>query len=181
MGRGVRVTAAPDSYTIRPGRAGEAEALREIERAAQQSFAQVGYPDLADGEPTDAEALKDAARDGLLPVAADASDTAVGFAICEAIDGCLYVRELDVHPDHAGQRLGAKLLDAAAGLARQRGLPALTLTTFRSVPWNAPYYARLGFTEMREDETGPGLQLVLERQRAAGLDMANRVAMRRGV
>lgn len=169
------------SYTIRPGRTDEAESLREIERAAQQAFAGVGYPDLAVGEPTAAADLLAAANDRLLLAAVDAQDNPVGFAICEEIDGCLYVRELDVHPDHAGQRLGARLLDACAGLAQQCGLPALTLTTFRSVPWNAPYYARLGFSEMRRDELGPDLAMVLERQRAAGLDMPNRVAMRRAV
>ena len=155
--------------------------MRAIEWAAQQAFAHVGYPELAVGEPTDAGALSDAARDSLLLVAADARDKAVGFAICEEIDACLYVRELDVHPDHAGQKLGARLLNAAADLARQRRLPALTLTTFRQVPWNAPYYARLGFIEMQEDEISPGLTLVLARQRAAGLDMANRLAMKRPV
>ena len=166
-------------YTIRAGRADEAERLRAIEWAAQQSFAEVGYPELALGEPVAAEVLQQAAAIGLLLVAADARDEAAGFAICEEIDGSLYVRELDVHPEHARQRLGARLLDAASELAQRRRLPALTLTTFRSVPWNAPYYARLGFAEMREDEIGPGMALVLARQRAAGLDMDNRVAMRR--
>lgn len=168
-------------YTIRPGRHDDAERLRAIEWAAQQAFAGVGYPELAIGEPVAAATLQEAAAAGLLPVAADQADLPVGFAICEEIDGCLYVRELDVHPEHAGQRLGAELLDAAAGLARQRRLPALTLTTFRSVPWNAPYYARLGFVEMGADEIGPGLTLVLASQRAAGLDMVNRVAMWRPV
>lgn len=167
--------------TIRPGRSDEAEVLRAIERAAQQGFAQVGYPDLADGDPVPAAILHQAARDGLLLVAADGDDRPVGFALCAVVDGCLYIHELDVYPDHAGQRLGASLLDAAAGLARQRHLPALTLTTFRHVPWNAPYYTRLGFTEIGADEIGPELQRVLERQRAAGLDMANRLAMKRPV
>lgn len=167
------------SYTIRPARADEAEALREIERAAQQAFAGVGYPAIAAGEPIAAAILQAAAKDSLLLAAVDAQDNPVGFAICEEIDGCLYLRELDVHPDHAGQRLGARLLDAASDVARQRRLPALTLTTFRSVPWNAPYYTRLGFVELRADEIGPGLTMVLARQRAAGLDMANRVALRR--
>ena len=165
-------------YIIRPGRAGEAERLRTIEWAAQQGFAAVGYPELALGEPIAAQILQGAAAAGLLLVVADAHDEAAGFAICEEIDGCLYVHELDVHPDHAGQRLGARLLDGASELARRRRLPALTMTTFRQVPWNAPYYTRLGFAEMRE-EIGPGLALVLARQRAAGLDMANRMAMRR--
>lgn len=170
-----------NAYTIRLGRAEEAATLREIERVAQRSFAGVGYPELAEGEPVPAAAFMQAARDGLLLVAADGGDRLAGFALCERVDDDLYIYELDVHPDHAGQRLGARLLDAASDLARERSLPALTLTTFRHVPWNAPYYARLGFTEIPGDTIGPGLRLVLERQRAAGLDMARRLAMRRSV
>ena len=33
----------------------------------------------------------------------------------------------------------------------------MTLITFRGVPWNAPYYERLGFRELAENEVTPGL------------------------
>jgi GNAT superfamily N-acetyltransferase len=167
------------AYRIRPAHAAEAEALREIERAAGQSFASVGYPDVAQHEPTPAAALRDAATDGALFVAVTSSDNPVGFLLCTEIDGDLYVQELAVHPDHAGHRLAVPLLTAAEDLARSLGLPALSLTTFRTVPWNAPYYARLGFHEMSDNQIGPSLRLVIARQQAAGLDVANRVAMRR--
>lgn len=84
-----------------------------------------------------------------------------------------------MHPDFAGRRIGARLLDAATELARSRGLAGLLLTTFRRLPWNAPYYARLGFITLTEAAIGPDLRLELLRQQAAGLDMPNRVAMRR--
>jgi GNAT superfamily N-acetyltransferase len=167
------------TYRIRPARAAEAEALREIERAAGQSFASVGYPDVARHEPTPAAALRDAATDGALFVAVTPSDDPVGFLLCTEIDGDLYVQELAVHPDHAGHRLAVPLLQAAEDLARSLGLPALSLTTFRGVPWNAPYYERLGFHILPDDQIGPSLRFVIARQKAAGLDVANRVAMRR--
>ena len=63
--------------------------------------------------------------------------------------------------------------------AAGRGLPALTLTTFRSVPWNGPYYARCGFRELPSTEITPGLVDVLAAEVAIGLDPADRVAMRR--
>ena len=31
------------------------------------------------------------------------------------------------------------------GIAMAEARPTLTLTTFRDVPWNAPYYERMGF------------------------------------
>jgi hypothetical protein len=34
--------------------------------------------------------------------------------------------------------------------ARTLGLTSLTLTTFRDVPWNAPFYAKLGFEYVAE-------------------------------
>lgn len=168
-------------YAIRSARPDEAGLLREIERAAAQAFSTVGYPALAAGEPTAAAEFRAAAAEGMLAVAVDGDDRPAGFLLATELDDCLYVQELDVHPDHAGHRLAARLFEAADAMARRRGLPALTLTTFHHVPWNAPYYARLGFAPMSAGEVGPDLRLVIERQRTAGLDMANRVAMRRGV
>lgn len=167
------------TYRIRPARAAEAEVIRAIERAAGQAFASVGYPDVARHEPTPAASLRDAVTDGALFVAVAPSDDPVGFILCSEIDGDLYVQELAVHPDHAGHRLAVPLLKAAEDLARSLGLPALSLTTFRSVPWNAPYYARLGFHILSDNKIGPSLRFVIARQKAAGLDVANRVAMRR--
>lgn len=166
-------------YQIRPARPAEADLLRAVENAAGQAFVAVGYGDIAAQEDTAAPALRAAALADMLLVIADAADRPAGFLLCSDMDGDLHVQELDVHPDHAGRRLGARLLEAAAAKARQRGLPALSLTTFRSVPWNAPYYARLGFREMLPGEYGPGLRMELARQQAAGFPMADRVAMRR--
>jgi GNAT superfamily N-acetyltransferase len=167
------------TYAIRSARPNEAGLLREIERAAAQAFIAVGYPALAAGEPTAAEEFRAAATEDMLAVAVDHDDRPAGFLLAAELDDCLYVQELDVHPDHAGHRLAARLFEAADAMARLRHLRALTLTTFRQVPWNAPYYTRLGFAPMTDAEIGPDLRMVIERQRAAGLDMANRVAMRR--
>jgi hypothetical protein len=58
---------------------------------------------------------------------------------------------------------------------RARGATALTLTTFDDVPWNGPYYTRLGF-RMRDLATlSPGLQTV--EQAEAGLPMVHRICM----
>jgi hypothetical protein len=54
-------------------------------------------------------------------------------------------------------------------------LRALTLTTFRHVAWNAPFYARYGFVELPADSDGR-LKAILIRETAHGLP--NRCAMR---
>jgi N-acetylglutamate synthase-like GNAT family acetyltransferase len=42
--------------------------------------------------------------------------------------------------------LGAALIDRTARQARTLGFDTLYLSTYRDVPWNAPFYARRGFS-----------------------------------
>jgi len=49
------------------------------------------------------------------------------------------------------------------------------------VPWNSPYYARLGFHEIEEPAIGPGLGELRRKETDRGLDRWPRVAMRRGI
>lgn len=56
-------------------------------------------------------------------------------------------------------------------------LNCLSLTTFRDVPWNAPYYLRLGWRIVPDDGTSPGLLAIRARQRAAGHERWPRVTM----
>jgi hypothetical protein len=57
-----------------------------------------------------------------------------------------------------------------------KGLTSLTLTTFRDVPWNAPFYARLGFEYVTE--LTPELRQKREEETAHGLAFDSRCAMR---
>jgi N-acetylglutamate synthase-like GNAT family acetyltransferase len=75
--------------------------------------------------------------------------------------------------------VGRALLAHAADHAREEGLTALTLTTFTEVPWNAPYYARLGFRPLPEADLTPGLREILATEAAHGLDRRPRVCMRK--
>ena len=111
----------------------------------------------------------------------------VGYVIAEVLDdalvapgrSALHVEQVSVDPAAAHQRLGRRLIERVADEARARGLGAMTLTTFRDVPWNAPYYERCGFGVVAEDEMGAGLRRVRADEAALGLDREPRVAMRR--
>lgn len=67
------------------------------------------------------------------------------------------------------------MLTTAADWARANGLQALSLTTFRNVPWNAPFYASFGFREWSAAEAPPSIQASLAAETAKGLE--NRCAM----
>jgi hypothetical protein len=55
----------------------------------------------------------------------------------------------------------------------------VTLTTFADVPWNAPYYRRLGFADVPPGAQGPGLRRLRAHEAEVGLDRWPRVAMAR--
>ncbi len=71
----------------------------------------------------------------------------VGFLLSEPLDDALFIVEIAVHQQWQGRGIGRMMLTRVADTARSMGYPALTLTTFREVPWNAPFYRGLGFTE----------------------------------
>lgn len=166
---------------IRPARSDDAEALRSIEVAAGARFADVGLPEIAEDEPMTAQQLTAYARAGRLWVSTAPDDRPTGYVAVDLIDGCAHVEQITVHPDHQAQGLGRALLDEAERWALERGLTALTLTTFRHVPWNQPLYEHLGFRELTEGDLTPGLRAVIAAEARHGLDPSQRVCMRRGV
>jgi GNAT superfamily N-acetyltransferase len=134
---------------------------------------------VAEDEPAEVAALAVYQKDGRAWVVADEGDHPVAYLLLTVLDGGAHVEQVSVHPDHARRGLGKSLLDTAADWARQKDLAALTLTTFADVPWNAPYYQRLGFRVLADDQLTPGLRHARQEETARGLDRWPRVAMRR--
>ena len=164
---------------IRAARAAELPALQDIERAAGQPFAGIGMTEIAEDEPYPLTELGACAQAGLLWVTADEADQPVAYLMASVVDGCLHVDQVSVHPGRARRGLGRELLEHAARRATADGLAALTLTTFASVPWNAPYYRRCGFRVLEDTELTPGLQAIRQHEADLGLDRWPRVCMRR--
>lgn len=161
---------------IRPATPADAPAVREIERAAGAPFREIGLHVVADDEPPPPAVLAAYATAGRAFV--DERDgVPVGYLITEIVDGCAHLEQVSVLPRLRGRRIGEGLVEHLARWARDRRLPALTLTTYRDVPWNGPYYVRLGFRELVEPT--PGLRAIRDAETARGLDVRPRVAMRR--
>jgi predicted N-acetyltransferase YhbS len=155
---------------IRPGRPGDLPALAAIEDSGAETFTRHGQP-LADGSPpAPPDQWASALADGLLWIAEDAVDGPVGFLAGELADGGLYIAEVDVVMARQQQGLGRRLMQVAIDWARESGLAAVTLTTFRSIPWNAPFYARLGFVELDAAAMPPKLAATLADEAAHGFE-----------
>ncbi|MEU9144648.1 GNAT family N-acetyltransferase [Streptomyces sp. NPDC048349] len=170
---------------IRAARLDELPLLQDIERAAGRCFRDIGMPEIADDEPLPLGELADYQRAGLAWVAADPAaapdGVPVAYLIADRVDGNLHVEQVSVHPDSARRRIGRSLLDHLAAYATREGAPALTLTTFTEVPWNAPYYARCGFLPLDEGALTPGLREIRAQEARHGLDRWPRVCMRRAL
>jgi ribosomal protein S18 acetylase RimI-like enzyme len=164
---------------IRRARRDELEALRKIERDAGRAFATIGMPEIAAHEPPSVAELEAFVSTGHAWVAVDSSDHPVAYLLSDVVDGCAHIEQVSVAPEHARRGLGASLIDRLEADAAARHQPALTLTTFRDVPWNAPYYARLGFAVLEAGEYTPELRALIERERNAIPSDMVRVAMRR--
>ena len=136
---------------------------------------------VADDEPPSIPDLISFQQDGRAWVITDGADRPVAYLLIDMVDGNAYVEQVSVHPEHARRGLGRTLLDTAAAWAEQHGLSALTLSTYSNVPWNAPYYERLGFQIMTEDQISDGFRRLRELEQARGLAGWPRVIMRRPV
>jgi GNAT superfamily N-acetyltransferase len=166
------------SIAVRPARAEDGPALREIERRASERFRDVGMPEIADDQPASVEELADYADDGRSWVAVDSSSTPIGYVLVDVVDGCAHVEQVSVLPDRQGAGVGRLLLDEVKAWAAASGRSAITLTTFSDVPWNRPLYEHLGFGVLSDAELGPELQAVRDAEAGHGLDPTKRVCMR---
>lgn len=165
-------------YQITVARPADVPLLPAIELAAARLYA--GYaPETALVETVSAEAHADAQRQGHLWVAL--SDGApVGFAHVHVIEPmAAHLEELDVHPDHGRRGLGTKLVMAVCAWAASEGFESVTLTTFRDIPWNMPFYARLGFEVIPPEELSSALRSLAEDEARRSVVPWARVAMRR--
>ncbi|MEU4214286.1 GNAT family N-acetyltransferase [Actinoplanes sp. NPDC026623] len=166
---------------IRPTRAADLIVIQEIEFAAGELFRDVGMPDIADHPVPTIEALTEFVRAGRSWVFAGDEDIPVAFILVMPVDGLAHIEQVSVHPAYAHRGIGRRLIDHVDAWAAGRGLRALTLTTFRGVPWNGPYYERIGFATLDPGERGPELVRLMAEEARHGLDPAQRIAMRRDI
>lgn len=163
------MAAGPSTPAIRRARPDEFAALRRLEFEADRLYESIGI-----GPFTNDDAEDHFAGAALVLVV---GEPAVGFACVELVDGHPHIWQLSVHPDHGRLGFGRSLVESVCAWAREEGHRAVTLTTYRDVPWNGPFYASLGFVVL--DEPTPGLQAIREHERAIGDDdFGPRVAMR---
>ena len=164
-------------YSITTATPKHLEALYDIELAAATMFE--GYvPASVPQVSTPQSKFQGAQRGGTLWVALF-GETPVGFALVEMLAKDLpHLEEIDVTPAHGRRGLGTALVHTVLEWVKRAGHRQLTLTTFRNIPWNMPFYSRLGFVEIPTHELRLELEAVVQDEADRGLDRDQRVVMR---
>jgi predicted N-acetyltransferase YhbS len=171
--------AGPSKVGIRLAREDEIETLRQIERSAAQAFRLIeAFSWLSVGDVQSAERHRHFIAQGTNFAAVADDDQPVGFLSAEITGREMHIAEISVDHLHQGFGIGRRLIRHAIDAAASRGLDAVTLTTFRTIPWNGPYYERLGFRTLEEAELSPRLRDVLDLEDGQGLARDTRCAMR---
>lgn len=145
------------TVSIRAAVPGDYPSIESVENASEQLFIDLLDPESWGTAPTGSER---AAEQGFLIVAEESkTSTVVGFIHVLETDGIAHMEQVSVLPQHGRRGYGGRLVQAAMVEARGRGYESMTLRTYADVPWNAPFYARVGFVET-EPATGFHKRLV---------------------
>ena len=170
---------ASDAISIRVASTADLPLLAPLELQAAARFSDSAHRYAQELPPFDAQELDALQRAGTVWVAVPAAaDVPVGFAIAGWLGDEPYLHELDVAPAFARRGIGRALIARVAAWAGTTGCRSLLLSTFADVPWNAPYYARLGFEAVPLERYTEALHALRAREAAAGLRVESRVIMR---
>ncbi len=103
----------------------------------------------------------------------------VGFIVAKFLQESCFIVELDVLPAYSRRGIGAALIEGCCEGARQRNHRQITLTTFRYVPWNIPFYRQCGFEVLPPERWSPALKAIVEHEARYGFSQRHRVVMHR--
>ena len=115
-----------------------------IERSAVEAFRTTSHAWVADDPLTEAETYPPLIATQSVWVA-EHDGVPAGFVFADVCEADFHILELAVHLGLQRRGVGRALVNAVVRAAHERGCAAVTLTTFRDVAFNAPFYESLGF------------------------------------
>ena len=176
------MTVAAGAYTIRLATAADLSRLPEIESEAAERFAglgaELGFSEDGPMEVNPPDTFAAAQLRGHLWVAVAPAGAVVGFAMVLLIDGNAHLEELDVLPGHGRRGVGRSLVTTVCRWAGEAGYEWITLSTFREIPWNGPFYRSCGFVAIDPADYTPAMRRIVATEKALGLRTDLRDLMR---
>ena len=163
-------------FKIKAAGTSDFKRIQEIELAAFETLRSAGAV-LGKAEASSDDELFRYLGDNLLLAAFDAGGEVLGYAGAYAAGTDLHIGEMDVDPRFQRRGVGRSLISAFLAEGGRRKLKAVTLTTDRIAPFNAPFYASMGFRLLQSDDIPERLKAILDSEVSRGFDPARRVAM----
>lgn len=168
-----------NAFRLRLATQADINDMRAAEQKAGELFRTIGYDFCADGPNREPEEHLRAIATGVTLVAETLLGEVAGFAMFEPMDNEVHLLEIDVSPKHQRKGLARRLIAAGEAWALAKGFDGMTLTTYRDVPWNAPFYRRVGFVEFEPNADRKGLLETIAKEAAWGFALRPRIAMRK--
>lgn len=170
----------PRDFYVRPARVEEVPLAVEIDDDACLLYEEAGlHLELDENHPFVAHEINrwtEAARHQRLLFACAPNGEPIGFAAFDFVDGRPHLDQLSVRRSWMKRGIGRALVARAKAWSIRRG--ELWLTTYgQGIPWNAPWYARIGFVVTDQKDLGSELSGRLAAERAVLPAGDQRVAM----
>ncbi len=167
-----------NSYRVLPASPQHVALLPDLERSAAELFRDAVPAELLENVTSQSVFLA-AQLEGTLWVAVGSGDQPVGFARAVVTGPRAHLAELDVLPAHGRRGVGTALVQTVVDWACTNRFSEITLTTYRDLPWNAPFYARLGFSIVPVAEWDADLRRRFEEEAGLESERSKRVVMRK--
>lgn len=171
---------AKESINIRIARDDDYKFFKKIEESALELFLEHGC-DLSNLETLSEDDYKSITGQHVIYVAYTDQNKIVGFCAVKIVDDNAYVMELSVLSGYRQRGIGRSLMHHACYWAETNNFEYITLTTFKFLPFNAPYYKKLSFKEFTIDAKWPKLKRIREQEKKMGLDILPRTVMRKSL
>lgn len=153
--------------------------MQALERDASEAFRAIGY-DFCVGPVREEWEHRKGIDEGAALIA-DCDGDPAGFILLWPVDGHGHIVELSVAMAFQKRGIGRALIAAAEDRARGAGFTAITLTTFRDVSWNAPWYRALGYREFEPGSHDAELAAIIADEAAHGFHARPRVVMKKAL
>ncbi len=163
---------------VRPARDGEIGIARAIDDDACTLYADAGMPIVASGAffERETERWARSLREGRLLFACNADGEPVAFASFGKLDGLPFLFQLSTRRAWMQRGIGRRLVERVQRWAVRNG--SLLLTTYDHLSFNRPFYERMGFTRVDENEWGPELRALVADETGALPSPDHRIVMR---
>lgn len=166
----------PEGYKIQLATKADVPLLDAIEAMAGRIFTPGSIPENVLAERVPDDIFMEAISHDRLVVAVDFSLCPVGFAFWQDIERSALLSLIEVNPRHGRKGLGTALVLSIINQVAKGRFSYLYLTTFNNIPWNAPFYKKLGFTRLDDEDQPKWIKDILLEEYEKGLN--DRIAMR---